>query len=130
YANRRVGGTLEQRMVARPDCEIEAVRPGIIEKTCDLRRRPDFARPRVHFRPVAWRKEIRSAIRRSCAFRSFFEPRVAELAIERRASPTEFRRRTATHRPVECRHPALQLLVDLLELVDPLQLIHRNTESG
>ena len=52
---------------------------------------------------MAWRGEIRSAIRRSCAFRSFFEAGIARPAIERRASPTEFRRRTAAHRPVENR---------------------------
>src|SRR5207247_6186019 len=124
-----VGGTLQQCAVARPNREIEAVRPSIIEKTCDLRRKPDFARPRMHFRADAWRQKLRSAMRRR-TINSAVEAGLARPAIVRRASPTEVRRRTAAHSAIECGHPALQLFVDLFELVDALQLIDRGTESG
>src|SRR5213594_1692117 len=61
---------------------------------------------------------------------SVLEAGLARPAIERRATPAEIRRRTAAHRAIECRHAALQLFVDQVELVDALQLINRDTESA
>src|SRR5213592_530582 len=83
----------------------------------------------MHFRAGAWRQKLRSAMRRR-TINSVVEARLARPAIERQASPTEIRRRTAAHSAIECRHPALQLFVDLLELVDALQLIDCDTESA
>src|SRR5881394_2447340 len=129
YVNRRVGGAFEKCLVAGPDHEIETVRPGIFEKTRYFRRKPDFARTRSHFRADAWRWKLRSATRRRTV-RAAVRSGLARSAIERRPAPAEIRRRTAAHRAIERRHTSLQLLVDLLELVDPLQLMDRDAESG
>src|SRR5580765_1129672 len=85
----------------------------------------------MHFRPGAWRKKFASATqRRWQVILSVIEAGLARSAIEWRAAPTEIRRRTAAHSAIESGHAALQLFINLLELVDPLQLIDRDTEAA
>src|SRR5262249_10843950 len=98
-----------------------------------LGRKPDFTRPQMHFRPGTGtrRKELPPATQRGQRTISrVIEAGLAGPAFEGGSSGPETRRWTAAHSAIERCHASRQPFVNLFELVDPLELIDGESESG
>src|SRR5882672_9320331 len=87
----------------------------------------------MHF-PSATGRGVGAAPRRRQTARPFFEVRVSWTLSERRTWRTRIEwppsAHGTAHGATERGHPALQLLVDLFELVDTLKLIHGHREAA